>query len=123
MAASIAVARLVRGTTAFHIWTDPCAAEQELATAALHWCELVVALRVLARGGTLVLKLFTLFEHVTVSALWLARGCFERLVVCKPVASKAVSATCHHTSAPLTNRMRCREIPRYFKALPRSGPH
>lgn len=91
MAASIAVVYRVRGAVyalfGTRINTRP--EQQEHVTAPLHFSELLVALRVLQQGGTLVLKLFTLFEHVTLSTLLLARVSFERLVVCKPVASKA----------------------------------
>jgi cap2 methyltransferase len=96
MAALIAVPHLVREIQFnFLIWLTLRAEQQELVTAPLHFSELLVALRVLAHGGTLVLKLFTLFEHVTVSSLLLARVSFERLIVCKPVASKAGNSEVH----------------------------
>lgn len=61
--------------------------EQESNVAALHYAEAVCALGTLSPGGSLVLKMFTLFEHSSVCLLYLLGGSFERLVVTKPATS------------------------------------
>lgn len=62
--------------------------EQEAATAALHYCEFVAALGLLAPGGNVLLKMFTLFEHSSVCMLYLAGCMFEEVHVVKPCSSK-----------------------------------
>ncbi|KAL0044230.1 hypothetical protein WJX82_005654 [Trebouxia sp. C0006] len=62
--------------------------EQEMSTAALHYCEMVTALGVLSPGGSFILKAFTLFEHPTVCALHLMGALFQEVHVYKPATSK-----------------------------------
>ena len=57
-------------------------------TAALHYCEMVTALGLLALGGSFILKAFTLFEHPTVCALYLMGAHFQEVHVYKPATSK-----------------------------------
>jgi hypothetical protein len=63
--------------------------EQEAGTAQLRYSETVCALGLLRRGGCFVLKIFTAFEHWTVSLLYLLTCCFDRVALSKPATSKA----------------------------------
>ncbi|XP_006641524.2 cap-specific mRNA (nucleoside-2'-O-)-methyltransferase 2 [Lepisosteus oculatus] len=63
--------------------------EQEALVASLHYCEAVSALMLLRSGGSFVLKMFTLFEHSSVSLLYLLNCCFNAVHVFKPATSKA----------------------------------
>lgn len=66
--------------------------EQESIVAPLHFCEAVFALGVLAPGGSMVLKMFTLFEPHSVALFYLLGCAFEELIVTKPVCSKSGNA-------------------------------
>ncbi|EER00245.1 conserved hypothetical protein [Perkinsus marinus ATCC 50983] len=61
---------------------------QERITTRLHFSELVAALGLLRTGGSLVLKMFTLFEPSSKAIIWLVRAMFDRCIVCKPEMSK-----------------------------------
>jgi 23S rRNA U2552 (ribose-2'-O)-methylase RlmE/FtsJ len=63
--------------------------EQERLTAPLHYCEIVACLGALSKGGSFVLKMFTLFESSSVTMLYLLSCVFRKLRVFKPVASKS----------------------------------
>lgn len=63
--------------------------EQEARVAPLHYCEAVTALWLLGPGGSLVLKMFTLFERHSACLIYLLNCCFERVHVFKPATSKA----------------------------------
>ncbi|XP_019896045.2 cap-specific mRNA (nucleoside-2'-O-)-methyltransferase 2 [Esox lucius] len=63
--------------------------EQEALVASLHYCEAVAALVLLGPGGSLVLKMFTLYEHSSVCLLYLLNCCFRSVSVFKPATSKA----------------------------------
>uniref|UniRef100_A0A182T9P5 Cap-specific mRNA (nucleoside-2'-O-)-methyltransferase 2 n=1 Tax=Anopheles maculatus TaxID=74869 RepID=A0A182T9P5_9DIPT len=62
--------------------------EQEERVAKLHLAETVLALSLLSPGQHFVLKMFTLFEHSSVSLLYLLNLCFDELHVFKPCTSK-----------------------------------
>uniref|UniRef100_A0A182IL64 Cap-specific mRNA (nucleoside-2'-O-)-methyltransferase 2 n=1 Tax=Anopheles atroparvus TaxID=41427 RepID=A0A182IL64_ANOAO len=62
--------------------------EQEERVAMLHAAEATLALSILAPGGHFILKMFTLFEHSSVSLLFLLNHCFDELHVFKPCTSK-----------------------------------
>uniref|UniRef100_A0A182QG34 Cap-specific mRNA (nucleoside-2'-O-)-methyltransferase 2 n=1 Tax=Anopheles farauti TaxID=69004 RepID=A0A182QG34_9DIPT len=62
--------------------------EQEERVAKLHLAETVLALGLLSVGQHFVLKMFTLFEHSSVSLLFLLYHCFDELHVFKPCTSK-----------------------------------
>uniref|UniRef100_A0A182RC32 Cap-specific mRNA (nucleoside-2'-O-)-methyltransferase 2 n=1 Tax=Anopheles funestus TaxID=62324 RepID=A0A182RC32_ANOFN len=62
--------------------------EQEERVAKLHLAETVLALNLLSPGQHFVLKMFTLFEHSSVSLLFLLNHCFDELHVFKPCTSK-----------------------------------
>nr|XP_018906543.1 PREDICTED: cap-specific mRNA (nucleoside-2'-O-)-methyltransferase 2 [Bemisia tabaci] len=62
--------------------------EQELHISPLICAEIILAMQVLSPGGSLVIKMFTLFECESVCALYLLRCSFESLHVCKPISSK-----------------------------------
>jgi len=66
--------------------SDP--ARQESIVSDLHHCEAVAALRILAPGGSLVLKMFTLFESESVCLLYLLVSVFNEVDVFKPATSK-----------------------------------
>ncbi|XP_073981704.1 cap methyltransferase 2 isoform X2 [Rhodnius prolixus] len=66
--------------------TDP--AEQEAQVASLQYCETVVALSILEKGGNFVLKIFTIFECQTVCLLYMLRCSFNSVHIIKPVCSK-----------------------------------
>ncbi|XP_053684883.1 cap-specific mRNA (nucleoside-2'-O-)-methyltransferase 2 [Sabethes cyaneus] len=61
---------------------------QEEHVSHLHLAEAVTALKILTVGGSLILKMFTLFEHCSVNLLYLLYVCFEQLNVFKPCTSK-----------------------------------
>jgi 23S rRNA U2552 (ribose-2'-O)-methylase RlmE/FtsJ len=63
--------------------------DQETLTAPLHYCEMVTALGLLSKGGSFVLKMFTLFESSSITILFLLSCVFEKLHVFKPATSKA----------------------------------
>ncbi|CAH0405687.1 unnamed protein product [Chilo suppressalis] len=61
---------------------------QEEVTSPLHYCEIVTALQALSPGGTFIFKLFTIFEHFTVSLLYFINGLFTEVNIYKPVTSR-----------------------------------
>ncbi|CAK1599295.1 unnamed protein product [Parnassius mnemosyne] len=61
---------------------------QEEVTSPLHYCEIVTALQTLSPGGTLIFKLFTVFEHSTVSLLYLINHLFKEVNIYKPITSR-----------------------------------
>lgn len=63
--------------------------EQEHNVHHLHYCEVMIALRVLCVGGNFVLKLFTMYEHGTISLMYLLNCCFKSVQVFKPCSSKS----------------------------------
>lgn len=78
--------RLVTADGSFDCQADP--AEQERMTHPLHMCEAAVGLSILAAGGSLVLKKFTLFESETVCLMYFLCCVFESVHVYKPATSK-----------------------------------
>ncbi|XP_055631951.1 cap-specific mRNA (nucleoside-2'-O-)-methyltransferase 2 [Toxorhynchites rutilus septentrionalis] len=62
--------------------------DQEDRVSQLHLAEAVTALKMLSSGGSFVLKMFTFYEHCSVSLLYLLYVCFEELHVFKPCTSK-----------------------------------
>lgn len=65
---------------------DP--AEQENVVSRLQHCEVLTALHILSPGGTLVVKMFTLFECKAISLIYLLSCVFEKVEVFKPCTSK-----------------------------------
>ncbi|CAG4927690.1 unnamed protein product [Colias eurytheme] len=61
---------------------------QEEVTSPLHYCEIVTALQSLSKGGTLIFKLFTIFEHSTVCLLYLLNHLFKEVNIYKPITSR-----------------------------------
>ena len=66
--------------------------EQESTVAPLHFCEAVFALGALAAGGSLVIKMFTLYEIQSQALLYILGCAFEELSVVKPACSKSGNA-------------------------------
>ncbi|XP_049787047.1 cap-specific mRNA (nucleoside-2'-O-)-methyltransferase 2 isoform X3 [Schistocerca cancellata] len=62
--------------------------EQEHIVSALHYCETVTALHALAAGGSFLLKIFTIYEHVTICLLYLLCCAFKHVNIYKPATSK-----------------------------------
>ncbi|KAF8821965.1 ribosomal Rna large subunit methyltransferase J protein [Cardiosporidium cionae] len=65
---------------------DP--SNQEILTAPLHFAELICALGLLKIKGSLVLKMFTFFEHHSLSILAIMSMLFEQVTIVKPRTSK-----------------------------------
>nr|CAI5820029.1 unnamed protein product [Callosobruchus analis] len=63
--------------------------EQERHVEHLHLCETVTALGILNKGGSLVLKIFTMFEDSTICLIYLLTCIFEKVRVFKPCTSKS----------------------------------
>ena len=53
--------------------------EQEVKVAALHYAEVVTALSLLCPGGSLVLKMFTMFEHTSISLVYILCCAFQQV--------------------------------------------
>jgi len=66
--------------------SDP--ARQESIVSDLHMAEAVTALKLLAEGGSLVIKMFTVFESESVCLLYLLACAFTTLDMYKPATSK-----------------------------------
>jgi len=67
--------------------SDPI--DEEISTAPLHYCEMVTALGMLSKGGSFVLKMFTLFECSNITILFLLACVFEKVHIFKPATSRA----------------------------------
>jgi hypothetical protein len=78
---------LVTGDGSVDTSSDPN--EQESIVSELHYAEAICALGALARGGSLVLKMFNLFECETICLLYVLAVHFEEVSVFKPACSKA----------------------------------
>ena len=59
-----------------------CPDQQESITAALHYTEAVVAMSVLAPGGSCVLKMFTMFENNAICLMYLLNASFGQVIAC-----------------------------------------
>ena len=58
--------------------------EQESLVGQLIFCEAVAALNLLCQGGNFVFKMFTAFEHLMISLLYLLACLFQEVLVIKP---------------------------------------
>lgn len=65
-----------------------CPGEQEIFVTQLHYCETIAALHLLNKGGSFVIKMFTIFEYSTICILYLLACCFCKVSVTKPATSK-----------------------------------
>ncbi|KRT79491.1 hypothetical protein AMK59_6577 [Oryctes borbonicus] len=63
--------------------------DQERLVEYLHYCEAMTALQILETGGSLVIKIFTIFEESTICLMYLLNCCFEKVYVFKPCTSKS----------------------------------
>jgi len=66
--------------------------EQESIVSELHYAEAICALGALAKNGSLVLKMFNLFECETICLLYILALHFEELSIFKPASSRAPNA-------------------------------
>lgn len=62
--------------------------KQEAIVSHLHLCEVFTALHILVRGGTFVIKFFTMFEPSSIGLIYLLVKFFEKVNVFKPATSK-----------------------------------
>ncbi|KAL3871621.1 hypothetical protein ACJMK2_039608 [Sinanodonta woodiana] len=63
-------------------------AEQENIVSQLHYCEVLTALHILSPGGTLVIKLFTMYEYEAIVLMYILNCMFTKVEVFKPCTSK-----------------------------------
>ncbi|KAK9694391.1 FtsJ-like methyltransferase [Popillia japonica] len=63
--------------------------DQERLVEYLHYCEVMIALHILETGGSLVIKIFTMFEESTICLMYLLNYCFEKVHIFKPCTSKS----------------------------------
>jgi cap2 methyltransferase len=61
--------------------------EHESASSSLHYCEVVLAMHILAKGGSLLLKMSTMYEHQSMCLMYLLCCSFNAVWVCKPATS------------------------------------
>ena len=66
--------------------------EQESIVSELHYAEAVCAMGALAHNGSLVLKMFNLFECETICLLYILAVHFDELSIFKPASSRAPNA-------------------------------
>lgn len=96
--------------------------EQESIVAWLHFCEAITAMQLLSKGGSLLLKMFTIYEHDALCLVYLLSCLFEKISVNKPVTSKEGNSEVYLVcldyrgpdyAAPYTNvlRMHCEKYP------------
>lgn len=88
--------------------------------APLHYCEAAAALLMLGPGGSLVLKMFTLYEHSSVCLLYLLNCCFASVSVFKPATSKSGNSEVYVVCLTYDGRDAAR--PLISKLLRRYGP-
>jgi len=94
--------------------------EQEALVASLQYCEATAALLLLSPGGSLVLKMFTLYEHSSVCLLYLLNCCFGRVSVFKPATSKAGNSEVYVVA--LDYRSKAEAKPLLAKLIRNYGP-
>lgn len=95
--------------------------EQEALVASLHYCEVTAALLLLSPGGSLVLKMFTLYEHSSVCLLYLLNCCFRSVSVVKPATSKAGNSEVYVVCLSYDGKEEVR--PLLSKLIRNYGPH
>jgi len=80
------IVNLVTADGSIDCQSDP--ARQESIVSDLHMSEAITALNILADGGNLVIKMFTVFESESVCLLYLLACAFTKLDMFKPATSK-----------------------------------
>jgi cap2 methyltransferase len=61
--------------------------EHESSSSSLHYCEVVLAMHILAKGDSFVLKMFTMHEHQSMCLMYLLCCSVNAAWVCKPATS------------------------------------
>ncbi|KAE8609208.1 hypothetical protein XENTR_v10011741 [Xenopus tropicalis] len=84
---NMSAVHLVTADGSFDCQGDP--GEQESLVSPLHYCEVVTCLLTLSKGGSFVLKMFTLFQHSSINLMYLLNCCFSEVHIIKPGTSKA----------------------------------
>ncbi|XP_045199075.2 cap-specific mRNA (nucleoside-2'-O-)-methyltransferase 2-like [Mercenaria mercenaria] len=87
---------------------DP--AEQENVVSRLQHCEVLTALHILSPGGTLVVKMFTLFECKAVGLMYLLNCVFEKVEVFKPCTSKGGNSEVYVIGLKFKGRECCEDF-------------
>nr|XP_053650178.1 cap-specific mRNA (nucleoside-2'-O-)-methyltransferase 2-like isoform X3 [Cherax quadricarinatus] len=98
---------LVTADGSFDCQANP--SEQEKMTHSLHLCEIVAAMHLLAPGGSLVVKKFTLFESDTVALLYLLCCVFEHVHLYKPGTSKQGNSEVYAIALNYCGKDKCSE--------------
>ncbi|KAL4218782.1 FtsJ-like methyltransferase [Mactra antiquata] len=96
---------------------DP--AEQENIVSRLQHCEVFTALNILSPGGTLIVKMFTMFECKAISLMYLLNCVFEKVDVFKPSTSKGGNSEVYVVGIGYKGRSFCNDwleivCPLYF---------
>ncbi|BES92822.1 FtsJ-like methyltransferase [Nesidiocoris tenuis] len=99
---------LVTADGSFDCTSDP--AEQETNVLPLLYSEAITALRILAPGGSFVLKIFTIFECPTICLMFLLRSTFKQVAIYKPVASKEGNSEVYVICQEFLGRTSCKSI-------------
>jgi cap2 methyltransferase len=66
--------------------------QHKSASSSLHYCEAVLAMHILAKGCSFVLKMSTMYEHQSMSLIYLVCCSFIAVWVCKPATSNEVDS-------------------------------
>ncbi|GAB6031459.1 FtsJ methyltransferase domain containing 1 [Chamberlinius hualienensis] len=84
--------------------------EQESIVASLHVAEVVLALRVLAKNGNFVLKMFSFYEQTSVCLLYLLVCTFDQVHVFKPGTSSSGNSEVYVIALGYAGESFCREM-------------
>lgn len=96
---------LVTADGSFDCQANP--SEQESMTHSLHLCEVLVALSLLAPGGSLVVKKFTFFESETINIMFLLCCVFEQVHMYKPGTSKEGNSEVYVVAINYSGKNKC----------------
>lgn len=57
-----------------------------------HLGQLLASLNILSKGGSMVLKILSLYESPTIAMIYLASHCFDKFYLCKPESSRPANS-------------------------------